>query len=63
MSAMDAVNREFGGGTLRTAAPGTAFRWKTRAERRSPRYTTCWDELPVARCGLCPKTPDDTDDQ
>jgi DNA polymerase V len=49
MSVMDAVNREFGSGALHTAATGTTFRWKTRAERRSPRYTTCWDELPVAR--------------
>jgi DNA polymerase V len=47
MSVMDTVNREFGRDMLHTAATGIAHRWATKAERRSPRYTTRWDELPV----------------
>lgn len=47
MEAMDAINREFGRGTLRSGASGVAQRWAMRAGNRSPRYTTRWDELPV----------------
>jgi DNA polymerase V len=46
MSAVDDVNERMGAGTLRFAATGTAREWKMLRERRSPRYTTCWDELP-----------------
>ena len=49
MTAMDAVNRVWGRGTLRTGAAGIAKRWAMRSENRSPRYTTQWDELPVAK--------------
>lgn len=48
MSALDAINGKFGRDTVRTAAGGTEQRWSMRAENRSPRFTTCWDELPVA---------------
>ena len=48
MEAMDAINREFGRGTLRSGASGVEQRWAMRAGNRSPRYTTRWDELPVA---------------
>ncbi|WP_339940358.1 Y-family DNA polymerase [Undibacterium luofuense] len=49
MGAMDAVNRVWGRGTLRTAAAGVTQRWAMRSGNRSPRYTTHWNELPVAR--------------
>ena len=49
MSVLDAVNRTFGRDVLRTGASGTEKRWAMRSENRSPRYTTRWDELPVAR--------------
>ena len=48
MVALDAVNRVWGRGTLRTAASGITQRWAMRSENRSPRYTTHWRELPVA---------------
>jgi DNA polymerase V len=56
MSAMDALNRRFGRGAVHigsaTAArandAGTAA-WAVRQDRRSPRYTTNWLELPVVR--------------
>ena len=49
MQALDAINERFGRGMIRSAACGTSKRWAMRSEARSPRYTTQWDELPVAR--------------
>lgn len=49
MVALDAVNSVWGRGTLRTGAAGMSRRWEMRSENRSPRYTTCWDELPKAK--------------
>ena len=48
MVAMDAINSVWGRGTLRTGAAGMSQGWAMRSENRSPRYTTSWDELPVA---------------
>ena len=47
MAAMDTVNARFGRDTLRLAACGLEQPWQMRQARRSPRYTTAWDELPV----------------
>ena len=49
MKVMDEINRNWGRGTLRTASSGINKRWEMRSENRSPRYTTQWAELPVAR--------------
>ncbi len=49
MMALDAVNSVWGRGTLRTGAAGMSKGWAMRSENRSPRYTTSWDELPMAR--------------
>jgi DNA polymerase V len=46
MLAMDAINHQFGRDTLRSGASGTARRWGTRSENRTPCYTLRWDELP-----------------
>ncbi|MDB5886400.1 MAG: protein DNA-repair protein [Polaromonas sp.] len=48
MAVMDAVNRLWGCGTLRSGAAGNSTHWAMRSENRSPRYTTQWEELPVA---------------
>ena len=55
MTVMDRINREQGRGTLRLGSavsfqliPGRTLAWQGRCEWRSPRYTTRWDELPVA---------------
>jgi len=52
MQALDAVNARHGPGTVRLgstriALPGDAApgRWQMKQERRTPRYTTRWDEL------------------
>ena len=55
MSAMDALNNRFGRdsvrlGTTAAASHGAEVRvWATKQERRSPRYTTRWDEMLVVR--------------
>lgn len=49
MAAMDAINAEFGRDTVRTGANGTDKRWAMRSENRSPRFTTRWNELPIAK--------------
>ena len=53
MSALDSLNDRYGKGTLLMASSGLKGdkrSWAMRQERRTPRYTTSWDELPVARC-------------
>ena len=49
MAAMDAINAQFGRNTVRAGANGTEMRWAMRSENRSPRFTTRWDELPIAK--------------
>jgi DNA polymerase V len=52
MTAMDDVNRRFGRGALHLASAGLdGMRrpWSMKQERRTPRYTTEWDEMPVVR--------------
>ena len=48
MMALDAVNDRWGAGTLAYASSGISPSWKTQFHRRSPAYTTDWNELPVA---------------
>lgn len=49
MAIMDAINTQFGRDALRMGASGIDRRWAMRSENVSPRYTTRWDELPVAQ--------------
>ena len=44
---MDTVNKRYGSDTIRLGAAGTARRWKLKAERKSPCYTTRYAELPL----------------
>lgn len=44
MMAMDSINRSYGPGTIHLAAENRDA-WKPRQEKRSPRYTTEWNEL------------------
>jgi DNA polymerase V len=52
----DKINSEMGAGTLFFGTAGTKKEWITKAEMKSPRYTTRWDELPEAKA-------DDLDEQ
>jgi DNA polymerase V len=52
MTAMDTLNLRFGKGTVLTASAGLdglRRAWSTKQLRRTPAYTTCWDDMPVAR--------------
>jgi DNA polymerase V len=50
MRVMDRINTVYGRGALTLAASGLGKKeWHMRQERRSPRYTTSWTELPIAR--------------
>ena len=49
MAAIDTINRAWGAGTIRYAALGLRPAWMMRCTRRSPRYTTRWQELAVVR--------------
>jgi DNA polymerase V len=55
MAAMDALNNRFGRDSVRLGSTAVASNgadvavWATKQERRSPRYTTRWDELLVVR--------------
>lgn len=48
-AAMDRLNQRFGSGTIATAGAGIEKAWKMERGMLSPRYTTKWDELMVAR--------------
>lgn len=46
MQAIDALNHQLGRGTIRTAAASIdRAAWLGRSANRSPRFTTCWDEV------------------
>jgi DNA polymerase V len=46
MGTLDRLNQDMGRGVVRFAAEGLRKAWRMRQERRSPAYTTRWDELP-----------------
>ncbi len=45
MQTVDRINQTLVSDSLQWAATGTKRPWKTKFEKRSPRYTTCWNEL------------------
>lgn len=47
MSLMDEINSKWGRGSIRVAAEAADHTWAMRRERKSPCYTTQWDQLPV----------------
>ncbi|MGA0113987.1 MAG: Y-family DNA polymerase [Burkholderiales bacterium] len=47
MMAMDRINRIYGMNTATFAGAGIRQPWRMQSARRSPRYTTAWDELAV----------------
>jgi DNA polymerase V len=50
MQLVDKLNVRYSKDTLRYAAMGTNQRWQTRAQYRSNRWTTRWEEIPVVKC-------------
>jgi len=52
MLLLDSVNGSMGSGTLRFASTGFTKVMQMKQLRKSPCYTTHWDELPECLCGL-----------
>ncbi|MBF0428626.1 MAG: Y-family DNA polymerase [Magnetococcales bacterium] len=51
MATLDALRQRFGPEIIHIAGEGVRRRWASRPGNRSPRYTTRWEELPVAYAG------------
>ena len=49
LQAFDAINHRYGKSTIRFAAEDLSKKWVPKHQLRSPRYTTNWQELPIAR--------------
>ena len=52
MTSLDELNQRFGRGTVLMGSAGLAGEkraWSMKQERRTPAYTTCWEDIPVAR--------------
>jgi DNA polymerase V len=52
MTSLDEINGRFGRGTVLMGSAGLAGEqraWSMKQERRTPAYTTCWEDIPVAR--------------
>ncbi|MCE8015930.1 Y-family DNA polymerase [Halomonas sp. MCCC 1A17488] len=46
MNVMDDLNARMGRGTVKLGTPSPEAAWHLRCARRSPRWTTCWNEIP-----------------
>jgi len=47
MDALDGLNQRFGRGTVKVSTQGAYQAWQMKQERKSPNYTTHWDEVPL----------------
>lgn len=46
---LDAINEKFGKNSLFYGAMGIKREWQMRSEKRSPAYTSCWEELVIVK--------------
>lgn len=46
MQVMDTINSRYGRNTIQLASSGIQKKWQMKADYKSPRYTTNWNELP-----------------
>ena len=49
LRAFDKINARYGGHAIRYAAENLSQAWQPKRQLRSPRYTTDWEGLPIAR--------------
>jgi len=52
MCSLDTLNQRFGRGTVKMASAGLQGErrvWSMKQERRTPGYTTCWADMPLAK--------------
>jgi DNA polymerase V len=58
MQTVDGINQLLGQDRVYWAAQGVNRPWRMRMAHRSPRYTTCWKELPLAGASaICGQSP------
>lgn len=49
MGAIDSINKNMGKNTVFLASQGTERSWQMVSQRKSPDFTTNWEELPIAK--------------
>jgi len=49
MEVIDQINSQMGAGTVQVAAAGLKKTWAMKAAHCSPKYTTCWSDLPLVK--------------
>jgi DNA polymerase V len=49
MAVKDLLNKKYGRDTVRLAGANPKGRWRTKAAKRSPRYTTKLSEVPLLK--------------
>ena len=52
MVTIDKLNQKYGKGTLIVGSAGVEGdkrAWSMKQERRTPAYTTCWQDMPIVR--------------
>lgn len=47
MQALDKLNQRYGRDTVKVSTQWAFKDWQMLQERKSPNYTTAWDEIPV----------------
>ena len=47
MQALDGLNQRYGRGAVTVSTQGAYKEWQMRQERKSPNYTTCWEDVRV----------------
>jgi DNA polymerase V len=47
MGVLDSLNTRYGRGTVKVSTQGAYSEWQMRQERKSPNYTTCWEDTPA----------------
>jgi len=46
MQTLDGLNQKYGRGTVKVSTQGAHKQWHMRQERKSPNYTTVWNDIP-----------------
>ena len=49
METIDSINGRFGKGAIKLAEDGSRMRWAMRQEKKSPGYTTDWNEIAICK--------------
>ena len=47
MEALDSLNARYGRGSVKVSTQGAYSGWQMKQERKSPNYTTSWDDVPL----------------